>query len=68
MKVIDIKQVLSCQYFCFSFADLLAPHGIVQSFFFQQGFMSACFNYIPFFQYIDPVGMHDGGQAGVQLK
>ena len=48
--------------FCFSFTDLLAPHGIIQSFFIQQAFMSACFNYITFFQYIDPVGMHDGGK------
>src|ERR1700722_12722361 len=56
-----------CQCFLhygfFSFAYLLAPHGIVESLLFEQGVVRTCFDNMSFFQHVDAVGMHDGREA-----
>src|SRR5690606_6104061 len=53
------KPILCYTDFIFSFTYLLAPHGVVQSFFIKQFIMISRFHHISFFQYVNPVGMHN---------
>ena len=57
--VLNSVNYLACCLLFFALSNLLTPHSKVQSFFFQQFFMSSGFNNITTFKNIDAVGMHD---------
>ena len=61
-KMVNIH--LKAPYFLtqklFTLPNLLAPHSIIQSFFSQQVFVTPGFYNFSFFQYKNPVGVHNG--------
>jgi hypothetical protein len=54
------RQGLLNQVF-FPFAYLLSPHGIIEAFFCEQGFMFTMLYHFTLLKHVDFIGMHDGG-------